>query len=403
MGRRSENLFRRNDVMRAIKCAQDSGLPVAGVEIVTKDGTVIRVTGPDASSTSNDQPLDKWLKEKCASDFRGINSKRKRLADGSFKTYFYAWKGGPPLVGEPGSPEFVASYNEAAASKVVRPQGTLISVLQAYQASAQFDGLKPRTRFDYVAKIRAIESEFADFPIAALTDKRTRGVFMAWRDRLAVKSRRQADYAWTVFARILSWGLDRRLVESNPCTRGGRLYRGSRADKVWTADDEAAFLKSAPAHFHLPLLLALWTGQRQGDLLRLPWSAYDGTHIRLRQSKTGARVVIPVGAPLKAALDAATKHGPLILVNSLKRPWTSHGFQTSWRIAATRAGITGLTFHDLRGTAVTRLALVGCTVAEIATITGHSLRDVYAIFDANYLHRDPALGESAIRKLERGR
>jgi hypothetical protein len=31
-------------------------------------------------------------------------------------------------------------------------------------------------------------------------------------------------------------------------------------------------------------LLALWTGQRQGDLLRLPWSAYDGARIRLQQS-----------------------------------------------------------------------------------------------------------------------
>ena len=30
------------------------------------------------------------------------------------------------------------------------------------------------------------------------------------------------------------------------------------------------------------------------------------------------------------------KHGPLILTNSLRRPWTSHGFQTSWRIAATQ-------------------------------------------------------------------
>ena len=55
---------------------------------------------------------------------------------------------------------------------------------------------------------------------------------------------------------------------------------------------------------HLPLLLALWTGQRQGDLLRLPWSAYNGSTIRLKQSKTGARVEVPVGAPLKAALDA---------------------------------------------------------------------------------------------------
>ena len=43
------------------------------------------------------------------------------------------------------------------------------------------------------------------------------------------------------------------------------------------------------------MMLALWTGQRQGDLLRLPWSAYDGNHIRLRQSKTGRRIVMPAG------------------------------------------------------------------------------------------------------------
>jgi integrase len=59
-----------------------------------------------------------------------------------------------------------------------------------------------------------------------------------------------------------------------------------------------------------------------------------------------------------------------------------------------------VTFHDLRGTAVTRLAVAGCTDAEIATLTGHSLRDVHAILDAHYLNRDPALAESAIRKLE---
>jgi integrase len=59
-----------------------------------------------------------------------------------------------------------------------------------------------------------------------------------------------------------------------------------------------------------------------------------------------------------------------------------------------------VTFHDLRGTAVTRLALVGCSEAEIATVTGHSLRSVRAILDTHYLHRDPALAESAIRKLE---
>ena len=334
---------------------------------------------------------------------RGINSITKRLADGSRRTYWYAWKGGPPLRGEPGTPEFIASYNEAVARKVVLPRGTLLSVLQGYQASEDFTGLAASTRRSYVPLIVRIEKAFADFPLSGLTDRRTRGIFKAWRDRIATDSgRRQADYAWTVLARVLSWGLDRGLVAANPCERGGRLYRAARNDNIWTDADEAAFLDRAPAHLHLALLLALWTGQRQGDLLRLPWSAYDGARIRLRQSKTGAPVSVRVGVPLKAALDATPKRSPVILVNSDGKPWTSDGFRASWRKACAAAGVTGVTFHDLRGTAVTRLALVGCTPPEIAGVTGHSLRDVHAILDAHYLARDPALADNAIAKLERG-
>jgi integrase len=333
---------------------------------------------------------------------KGINSKTKRLADGRLVTYWWAWKGGPPLRGEPGSPEFIASYNEAIARKVIPPAGVLFSILQGYQASEDFRALAERTRRDYVAKIKLIEKAFGDFPLSALFDRRTRGVFKAWRDKLATRSRRQADYAWSVLGRILSWAFDAGLVAANPCEKGGRLYRASRGDKVWSPDDEVNFLSKSPDHLRLPFLLALWTGQRQGDLLRLPWSAYDGTHIRLRQSKSGIRVVIPVGSPLKSALDAAAnnKKCPLILTSSEGKPWTADSFRSSWRKACSAAGIFGLTFHDIRGTAVTRLATAGCTEAEIATITGHSLRDVRSILDANYLHRDQALAESAIRKLE---
>jgi integrase len=199
----------------------------------------------------------------------------------------------------------------------------LFSILQGYQASEDFRSLAVRTRQDYVAKIKLIERAFGDLPLSALSDRRTRGVFLEWRDRLASASRRQADYAYTVLARVLSWGLHRALVPANPCERAGRLYGGSRADKIWTDDDEANFIAKAPAHLHLPLLMALWTGQRQGDLLRLPWSAYDGKHIRLRQSKSGVRVTILVGAPLKAALDAAAKTKKSL--SSSSTPTASHG------------------------------------------------------------------------------
>ena len=333
---------------------------------------------------------------------KGLHWTPVTLADGSKKTYYYAWRGGPRLNGEYGSPEFIASYNAAIATKVVVPEGKLLSLLQGYQASQDFLGLRERTRADYIKQIEKIEQKFGDAPIKALTDPRTRGIFMDWRDELALRSKRQADYAWTVLARVLSWAKDRGKITVNPCERGGRVYHGTRVDFVWSVEDEAAFLEHAPAHLHVPLLLALWTGQRQGDLLRLPWSAYNGASIRLRQSKTGARIEIPVGAPLKAALDAAKRHGPIMLTTTDARPWTPDGFRATWGKACKKAAIAGITFNDLRGTAVTRLALVGCTEAEIATITGHSLRDVRSILDAHYLHRDIELARSAITKLEMG-
>ena len=188
-------------------------------------------------------------------------------------------RGGPRLVGDYGSPEFIASYNAAIATKVAAPEGRLLSLLQGYQTSQDFLSLRDRTRADYIKQIAKIEHRFGDAPLKALSHPRTRGVFLDWRDELALKSKRQADYAYTVLARVLSWAKDRGKIPVNPCERGGRVYHGTRVDFVWSTEDEAAFLQHAPAHLHLPLLLALWTGQRQGR--GLPGSPISRERFRL--------------------------------------------------------------------------------------------------------------------------
>jgi hypothetical protein len=183
---------------------------------------------------------------------------RKKLSSGEVVIYYYAWKGGPALRGKPGTPEFIQSYNDATAQRVRPPTGTLVSVLRQYQNSEDFRGLADSTRRSYVALIKRIEKHLGDFPLVALAERRSRGVFFEWRDQIAASGgRRQADYAWAVLARVLSWSFNRGLVNANPCERGGRLYRaGGRADKIWTLADESAFLERAPTHLHLPLLLA---------------------------------------------------------------------------------------------------------------------------------------------------
>jgi integrase len=128
-------------------------------------------------------------------------------------------------------------------------------------------------------------------------------------------------------------------------------------------------------------------------------STCDGTTVRLRQCKTGPPILIPVAAPLRdASEDAAnTKRAATILTTVNGTSW---GFSASWRRAVAKAKETALGCHDLRGTAVTRLAISGCTESDIATITGHSLRDVGAILDAHYLCRDSRLAASGTPRYE---
>jgi integrase len=330
---------------------------------------------------------------------KGIHKVKRRLANGEIKVHFYTWRGGPAIHAKPGTPEFVHAYNEAHAGLRRPAAGTLMTVIADYKASPDFTKLAPSSRRMYLRYIGLIEEAFGDLPLAALADRRVRGEFKTWRDTFAATPR-NADYAWTTLARLMSFAKDRGTIATNPCEKGGRLYAADRTDKFWGETEIAALLAVASKEIKLALVLALWTGQRQGDLLRLPWSAYDGSHIRLRQSKTGRRIVMPAGFPLKALLDAAERRGPVILVNSYGRPWTSDGFRTSWSKACARSDVSGVTFHDLRGSAVVRLALAEATVPQIATFTGHSLKDVEAILDAHYLGRDVQLAEAAVLKLE---
>jgi integrase len=332
---------------------------------------------------------------------KGIHEVQKKNPDGTVKaTYVYAWRGGPRLKEKPGTPAFHAEYAAAVATRKQAPDDTVFGLVAAYKQASEFTTKRPKTRKDYLRYLKLIEEEFGDMPIEALSDRRVRNDFRVWRDKM-VETPRAADFAWSVLARVFSVAKDRGKIDVNPCERGGRLYEADRTDCIWTEEMCQTAREEFPEHLRWVFMLALYTGQRQGDLLALPWSAYKNGRINLRQSKTGARVSIKVAAALKAELQQIPKRSPIILTTTERQPWTSDGFRASWGKACKKWGITGVTFHDIRGTAVTKLAELGSTAEQIATITGHSLDDVNSILDAHYLSRTNALGDAAIARLDR--
>jgi integrase len=338
---------------------------------------------------------------------KGVHRVKRRLAAGGFAVHYYAWRGGPKIDADPQSPEFIAQFRAFTAARDTRlpASNTMQGLIDAYLITSDFTDLAPATAKEYRRYIQMIELEFGDMPIAAINMPSVRGVFLDWRDKVAKRGKRTADLAFAVLSRVMSWAYNRRKIIANPCERPGRLHSAGRAASVWDAESLTALFTKASAAVALPCIIAKETGQRQGDILKLTWAAFDGDFIRLRQSKRGRHVTIPVTHELRAALDAAkaVRKGLTICATSRGTAWTSDGFKTSFGKARAAAGVTGLTFHDFRGTAVLQLALSGCSVPEIATITGHSLKDVEAMLDGHYLSRDRALGESAIAKLEKHR
>lgn len=237
----------------------------------------------------------------------------------------------------------------------------------------------------------------------AIEDPKIRRRFLEWRDDMATGSPRQADAVLGVLRIVLEWGRDRGMISHNQATRPKKVYKADRADKLWLPPDIAALRATADAEMLLAFELALGTGQRKGDLLRLPWTAYDGKRLRFRQGKRRRLVDMPVMRSLKARLDAAPKKATTILAHNGK-PWSINAkgqaiyYSHLWRAATLAAGLDELHSHDVRGTTCTQLAEAGATPAEIAAMLGWTVSTVNRMLDT-YKAMTAALSDSAIAKL----
>jgi integrase len=333
-------------------------------------------------------------------NLKGVNTVRKPQKDGTVRIHYYHRAAKRPLRGAPGSAEFLDDYAMAERSLVEQRKESLVGLIRDYTLSPEFKKRAESTQKEYRRMLTRVETAFGDIPLAALEDPRVRGDFLKWRSEVASSSgEREADNRLSVVSAMLTWGVDNGRVFSNHVTGFKRLHKSDRSDKLWLPQHIEAFMKAAPIEMQRALVLALHTGQRQGDLRKLAWTNYDGESISLRQSKSNRRVYVACTAALKSMLDSMDREAAVILATKTGRAWQKRYFAEQWDEASKAAGITDLHFHDLRGTAVTMLAQAGCTVPEIASITGHSLKSVYSILE-KYMSRTEALAKSAMTKFE---
>ena len=122
----------------------------------------------------------------------------------------------------------------------------------------------------------------------------------------------------------------------------------------------------------LALTLLLYTGQRRGDVIRMGRQHIRDGAMHVRQQKTGIELVVPVHAKLAAIIAETSADHLTLLTTQTGKPFSAAGFGNWFRDRCDEAGLSHCSAHGLRKAAARRLAEAGCTMHEIAAITGHA-------------------------------
>lgn len=335
-----------------------------------------------------------------AVQLKGVHVVRAKLKDG-WVVYHYAWRGGPRLVGVPGSPDYLRSYQEAHSARKAPVAGTFRAIVTKYRASPAFERLSDHTKRAYRKHLDAIEAKWGATPIAIIEDRRIKRHFAEWHDSMSATPR-TADMALGVLKRLLSWADARSLVNVNHAEKLERLHTSDKSDSIWTAGELEAVFAHASKELRWAIELALHTGLRQSDLIRLAWNHEADGAFGYLTSKRKRFVTIPITPACRALLGRIEKRGPIILTTQRgKRPWTADGLRSTFAEACSAKNANvHRTFHDLRRTAATNLISAGLDNTQVATIMGWSEDDVEAM-KRKYVSRK-AVVQAVLAKLEKG-
>jgi integrase len=273
--------------------------------------------------------------------------------------------------------------------------GSFGSLCERYLASSNFKSKAELVQKGYRYHLDAMRVEWSDLPVNRLTRK---GV-MAYKDRLHDKPRK-AHAAMQVLRLLLNYAIDIGLLTVNPALRPGKPK--SKQYAPWSDQAITTFRETNEGNttMLLALDLALYTGQRRGDIVKMTSADYDGTQIKVTQGKTGEPVWIPVHRDLKARLDAREKHF-MLLTTPRGKSFTPTHLTRLFHGAVVKAGLNGLAFHGLRVTAAIKLAEAGCTEAELQAILGHRTVAMAAYYRRQANKQVQA--KAAIHKLERSK
>jgi integrase len=296
--------------------------------------------------------------------------------DRNGKPRFYFRRGGfksVPLPGLPWSPQFMEVYEAALSGQPLQigtsrtKPGTVSAAIIGYYYDQSFLALAPSTQRPLRGILERFRAEHGDKHIALLQRQHILTL-------LRSKKRFAARHWLMAIRALMKYAVEIGLREDNPAA--GVKLPNLKTDGYhsWTDAeiDQFEACHGPGTRARLALSLLLYTGQRRGDVIRIGRQHIRDGVVHVRQQKTGIELAIPIHHTLAAIITETPTDHLTLLTTQTGKPFSGAGFGNWFRDRCNEAGLAHCSAHGLRKAAARRLAEAGCTMHEIAAITGHA-------------------------------
>jgi len=241
------------------------------------------------------------------------------------------------------------------------------------------------TQTAYRRAFRYIEEKIGAYDVATIKRSNIVDMQNASADKPATANRRlEALSVLLTYAVGIEW------IVVNPAIGVPRLKSKRPKRTPWPANFVAAARETAEPDTLLLFEMLIGTGQRISDVLAMQWSHVSADGIAVTQTKTSARLVIPLTSRLSDTLAQTPRRGLYIVSLPDGRPMA---YQTAWKRLhdlRTAIGAEAYDNHALRYTAAAEIAaLPGMTLEHVRSITGHTSDQMARLYsyDAHQIAR----------------
>jgi len=301
------------------------------------------------------------------------------------RTYYYDRITGKRIKAPFGTTAFILEVEalregSGKQEKKALRSGTLGSLIHAYRASPEFTRLAARTKDDY----QKVFDYLKPLNELALIHLDSAYIFKVRDKAFAKHKRRFANYVCAVLSVLFNWGIPRNHCDANPATNIPKIRPTkdhTPCNRAWTDEEYREVMAVAPKELKVAIAIGRYVGLREGDMVKLPLSAYKPpSWLMWRQSKTGDVVEIPVHAALYPYLEWARRNpkrkATTLVVGARGNPFTTSGFRARFfkiirKLKQENKIGDGLTYHGLRHTVGSKLAELGADDFTIQAVLGH--------------------------------